>query len=106
MAKRNRWYILSAIALAIAFLALGIRGLNWGIEFQGGSVFQAPMQGDRPPRFRTSAAPWSRWASRPPSEVTVTTVGDNQVRVQTLALSADEVTKVKTAIATVGQPAA
>lgn len=98
VAKRNRWYIISAIALAIAFLALGIRGLNWGIEFQGGSVFQAPMH------VTSTTVPDVRNAVESlglsdANEVTVTTVGDNQVRVQTLALSADEVTKVKGAIA-------
>jgi len=98
VAKRNRWYIISAIALAIAFLALGIRGLNWGIEFQGGSVFQAPMHvtSTTVPDVRSAVESLGISAAK---EVTVTTVGDNQVRVQTLALNADEVTTVKGAIA-------
>lgn len=101
VAKRKVWYTVSAIALAIAFLALGIRGLNWGIEFQGGSVFQAPIQvtdatvGD----VRTAIASLGLPDT---NEVNITTVGDNQVRVQTVALTPEEVTKVKGAIAQVG----
>ena len=101
VAKRKVWYTVSAIALAIAFLALGIRGLNWGIEFQGGSVFQAPIQvtdatvGDVRTAITSLGLPDT-------NEVNITTVGDNQVRVQTVALTPEEVTKVKGAIAQVG----
>lgn len=101
VAKRKWWYTISAVALAIAFLALGVRGLNWGIEFQGGSVFQAPIQvtGSTVGDVRQAV---TSLGLADTNEVTVTTVGDNQVRVQTLALTAEEVTKVKGAIATVG----
>jgi protein-export membrane protein SecF len=101
VAKRNRWYIISAVALAIAFLALGLRGLNWGIEFQGGSVFQAPIHvtDSTVSDVRTAVTSLNLPDT---NEVNITTVGDSQVRVQTVALTAEEVTKVKGAIAKVG----
>jgi preprotein translocase subunit SecF len=101
VAKRKWWYTISAVALAIAFLAMGVRGLNWGIEFQGGSVFQAPIQvtGSTVGDVRQAVTSLSLADA---NEVTVTTVGDSQVRVQTPALTGDEVTKVKGAIAKVG----
>lgn len=101
VAKRKLWYTVSAIALAIAFLALGVRGLNWGIEFQGGSVFQAPIQVTEATVGNVRTAITSLGLPDT-NEVNITTVGDNQVRVQTVALTPEEVTKVKGAIAAVG----
>lgn len=40
VAKRNTWYVLAAIILMLLGLIAGIRGLNFGIEFTGGSEFQ------------------------------------------------------------------
>lgn len=40
--NRRRWFIISAVALAISLGALGIRQLNLGIEFVGGLAMQAP----------------------------------------------------------------
>ena len=39
---RKRWFIISAVAIAIALASLGIRGLNLGIEFVGGLTMQSP----------------------------------------------------------------
>jgi preprotein translocase subunit SecF len=38
--RRNTWYLVAVIAIAVSLLGLGIRGLNLGIEFKGGSEFQ------------------------------------------------------------------
>ena len=38
--RRRTWYLVSAIALAVALLGLAGRGLNLGIEFTGGSEFR------------------------------------------------------------------
>lgn len=40
--NRRRWFIISAVALAIALGSLGIRQLNLGIEFVGGLGIQSP----------------------------------------------------------------
>jgi preprotein translocase subunit SecF len=39
---RKRWFIVSGIILLIAISAIGIRGLNLGIEFRGGADFTVP----------------------------------------------------------------
>lgn len=39
---RKRWFIVSAVLLAVALASLGIRQLNLGIEFVGGLTIQAP----------------------------------------------------------------
>ena len=46
--KRRIWAILSAILIFISLLAIipGIRGLEFGIDFRGGTIYRAPMQTD------------------------------------------------------------
>jgi len=97
--KRNRWYIVSAVLLAISVLALAILGLNLGIEFKGGAVFTAPVTvtPETTDEVRTAIENLNLPDN---DDVQVTTVGDDQVRVQTRSLTVDEVTQVKTAIAT------
>ncbi len=40
---RKRWYLASAILVAICALSIGIRGFNYGVEFAGGTQFQIPV---------------------------------------------------------------
>ena len=40
---RRRWYLFSAALITISVLALLIRGLTLGIEFEGGADFRAPV---------------------------------------------------------------
>jgi preprotein translocase subunit SecF len=97
--RRRRWYVLSAIVIAISLLALLIRGLSWGIEFKGGADFKAPthvtstsVEGMRA-AIEASGVPGM-------TEATINTVGDNQIRVQTRTLDpTSEVPKVRAAIA-------
>lgn len=43
---RRRWFIISAVLLAVALGSLGVRQLNLGIEFVGGLTIQAPNPAD------------------------------------------------------------
>lgn len=98
--NRKKWYTVSAVALLIAVLALTFRGLNLSIEFRGGAEFQAPITvtSETVEQVRSALL-----ATDLPStdEITVTTISDNAVRVQTAALTEAEVTQVKTTIAQV-----
>jgi preprotein translocase subunit SecF len=40
MGTRKRWYLVSAVLILGSILALGIRGLNFGIDFTGGVVLE------------------------------------------------------------------
>jgi preprotein translocase subunit SecF len=40
MATRKRWYMVSAVVILASLLALGVRGLNFGIDFTGGVVLE------------------------------------------------------------------
>lgn len=96
---RRRWYVISAILLVVSIASIGIRGLDWGIEFEGGADFQAQTTvtettvGDFTDAVAASGVPDL-------GEATVTTIGNDQVRVQTRTLDpVDEVPKVRAAIA-------
>lgn len=98
VAKRNRWYTISALALAVSILALLVNNLNWGIEFRGGVDFQAPASVSTQTVSQVRDAVTAlKLAGQ--DDISVTTIGDNQVRVQTQPLTPEQVTSVKEAIA-------
>ena len=45
MRRRNTWFAISGVVMAIAIVALGVRGLNLGIDFKGGTqvTFDTPQ---------------------------------------------------------------
>ena len=96
---RRRWYIVSAILIAVSLLALAVRGLDFGIEFKGGADFKAATTvtaqtvDSMKDALRDSGVPNL-------DDATVNTIGNSQVRVQTRTLDpTEEVPKVRTAIA-------
>lgn len=95
--KRRQWYLVSGIIVAICIGALIIRGLSLGIEFSGGTDFQAPMtiQGD------TIATVRQELVNSPVAELDaqVFAVGDDTLRVQTRSLNPDETTQVRALVA-------
>lgn len=96
--KRKLWYSVSAAVLLICLLAIGIRGLNLGIEFKGGAEFQAPASVTATTVDDVRSA--VEQLGLPNNDaLSVTSVGDNSVRVQTRTLEVNEVPLVKQAIA-------
>lgn len=96
---RKRWYVLSGALVVIALIALLVRGLSLGIEFSGGADFQAPTQVTSRTVDDMRAAVQA--AGLPDmGDTTVTTVGENTVRVQTRSLDSEtEVPLIREAIA-------
>ena len=41
----RRWFALSATVIVIGMLALGVKGLNFGIDFKGGTSWELPAHG-------------------------------------------------------------
>jgi preprotein translocase subunit SecF len=96
---RRRWYAISATLLLISILALSLRGLNLGIEFKGGVVFQAPTAISATTVADVRSAVESLGIGGN-DEISVTTIGDNQVQVETSPLETDQIAQVQQAIAT------
>ncbi|MFI5042305.1 MAG: protein translocase subunit SecF [Acidimicrobiales bacterium] len=42
---RNRWFAISGAIILVGLLALGFKGLNFGIDFRGGTNWEVPAQG-------------------------------------------------------------
>jgi preprotein translocase subunit SecF len=43
--RRRWWYLLSAVVIGAGLASLGVRGLNLGIDFSGGTSWQVPAHG-------------------------------------------------------------
>lgn len=98
LARRRRWYAISAILILISLGALGFRGLQFGIEFKGGADFRATtaVTSQTVDQMQTALK-----SSGVPNldDSTINTIGGTQVRVQTRTLDpTTEVPKVREAI--------
>jgi preprotein translocase subunit SecF len=98
--RRRTWYTMSAAIVIVAGLALGLRGLNMGIEFKGGveyDVQMAPTQSNVV-ALRNAVVGTGLDAASDPVVVT----SGNAIRVQTEPMSEDDVTKVENAMKDAG----
>jgi len=87
--NRRRWYALSAILMIASILVLGVRGLELGIEFKGGSEFVLNKSGLTVPEVRSAMG-----AADVPGDPIIQTVGDTKVRIQTGELTSAQSSKV------------
>ncbi|MEV1201804.1 protein translocase subunit SecF [Microbispora rosea] len=91
--KRKIWYGLSVFLLAVSILGLALNGLNLGVEFRGGSVFDfTRTPGSSIEQVRETVA------DAGVHQVIVQQAGPNW-RVTTESLGSGEVTKVQSTIA-------
>lgn len=93
---RRRWFAISAVLLALALSGLGVRGLNLGLEFRGGSevrVSQAKDLTDYESRAQDAVG-----AVVPGAPAKVTKIGAETIRVQTEELTEAQNTKVGQAL--------
>ena len=44
MKMRRRWFMISAAVIAVGMVSLGVRGLNLGIDFRGGTSWEVPSK--------------------------------------------------------------
>jgi len=96
--RRRRWYLISLALILLSLGGLLFRGLDFGIEFEGGADFRAPVtvssQTVDAMKSALEASPV------PDLESNVTTLGGTTVRVQTRTLDATtEVPAVRDVIA-------
>lgn len=98
MKARKFWFTFSAVLVALTLLVLLVRPLNLGIEFKGGTDFQAPM------KIGATTVDDVRSHLNDLSvtdlEAQVFSLGDSQIRIQTRSLSPEETTTTRAEIAT------
>jgi preprotein translocase subunit SecF len=80
--RRKLWYIASAVLVAISLIGLFGRGINFGIEFEGGTELRVAGVSDLTD-YETRATDTVREAAPEAVEVTVTQVGSETIRIQT-----------------------
>jgi preprotein translocase subunit SecF len=93
--RQRLWYTISALILVVSLVSLVTLGLNLGIEFKGGSVFQFKAQGATTEQVR--AATTDSGVVHEAPIVQSTSAG---WRVQTESLTSDEAAKVQQTLAT------
>ncbi len=83
--RRRAFYAGSLVMLAIALLGFGVRGLNLGLEFKGGSEFRVSAAASTENYEQKARVVVSE--SGEASGINVTKIGDDTVRVQTAKLA-------------------
>ncbi len=99
--RRRLWYIVSAVLIAVAALGLFGRGLNLSLEFKGGSELRVQGVTDTQ-NYDQRAESAVHKATGGNEALTVTKIGDHQIRVQAKKLgnnSAATTDKVSAALA-------
>ncbi|MFX0539590.1 protein translocase subunit SecF [Ornithinimicrobium sp. Y1847] len=96
--RRRFWYTVSAILVAISLIGLFGRGLNFGIEFSGGTelrVSDVTNLEDYEQRANTAVND-----NVDTQTTTVTRIGDTTVRIQTGDMTAQEAEEIRADLAT------
>lgn len=98
VARRKRWYKISAVLMAVFMVSLLLQGLNLSIDFKGGTEFVVPTQ-----VTSTSVDDYRKVVQDlnlpDTTDVQTKAVGDREVRIQLRSLSPDEITTVRDALA-------
>lgn len=97
--NKRRWFILSAVVLAIVIIGFAVRGLNLGIEFTGGADFQVPAHANQAMVSKVESSV-AKSGVHDLGDIDASKVGSKSIRVETRSLDTKtEVPKIKKAIA-------
>ena len=94
--RQKTWYAVSAVLIALALLGIFARGLNFGIEFRGGSEYRISGVSNTQGYEDKARAAVSQAGI--PGNIVTTVIGGNTVRVQTEA-AGDKNDAAKSALA-------
>ena len=104
--KRRMWYAISALIMLVAIASIGIRGFNFGIDFEGGTKVAMPVAG-----VSTTATPqgvedvFSKTLGHAPESVVRVGNGDSAtLQIRTSTLSTADTEKLRNALFEAFQP--
>ncbi len=92
---KRKWFVFSGVLILIGLAALGVRGLNLGIEFKGGTAWEVEVQG----RDATVDGAGDAAESAGLIDPSVQIVGGDSVRVESRRVTIEEQEKVRAALA-------
>ncbi|TDC88677.1 protein translocase subunit SecF [Saccharopolyspora aridisoli] len=104
--KRSRWYIALGLLVLLCIGAIGFKGFNLGIDFEGGTKISVPAVGAQGP-IETDAvqSAFSEAIGHPAETVQVVGAGANQsIQVRSSSLTVDQVMEAKQEIFNQVQP--
>lgn len=93
--RRLQWYVIAAAMVLLSLLGLGVRQLNPGLEFRGGSEFRIPNVADTSQTLAIDAV----HSVVPGSDVRPSVVGGSNLRIQTDKLTSAQTDRVVDALA-------
>lgn len=98
--KRSRWYIALGLLVLVCIGAMGVKGFNLGIDFEGGTKLQMPAVGAQGPISENQVRDAYRDAlGHPPETVQIAGTGKTQsIQIRSETLSPAEVSQVKQSI--------
>ena len=96
--KAKTWYAITAVIMLVALAGFAVRGLNLGLEFEGGSEFRVAAE-QVSDGYQTQATDAVREVVGADTSANVTLIGGNQVRVQTEKLEEAEMLDVSESLA-------
>ncbi|GAA0522029.1 protein-export membrane protein SecF [Saccharopolyspora subtropica] len=104
--RRARWYVALGLLVLVCLGAIGFRGFNLGIDFEGGTKIQLPAVGAQGPISTDAVQDAFRDALGHPAEtVQIVGVGANQsIQIRSSSLTTDQVAAVKQSLFTELQP--
>jgi len=73
--RRNPWFVLSAVFVLAGLISLLVQGLNYGIDFKGGTSWEVPAPGVSVEEARDAVRPLGL------GDATIQTVGGDRIRV-------------------------
>ncbi|QEU95660.1 protein translocase subunit SecF [Streptomyces kanamyceticus] len=92
--KRKIWYAVSILITITAIVGLAVRGLNMGIEFEGGAVFNTPKTSASVAKAEESAEKASG------HDAIVQKLGDDKLRIQIAGVDINKSDQIKKSLAT------
>jgi len=93
--RRRTWYVIAAVAVGLSLLSLGLRGLNLGLEFRGGSEFRVNNTTERSENVGVTAV----LAVVPGAQAKVSRLGETSVRIETDKLTPAQTDQIRTKVA-------
>ncbi|GAA4847941.1 protein translocase subunit SecF [Saccharopolyspora rosea] len=98
--KRSRWYIALGLLVLVCIGAMGFKGFNLGIDFEGGTKIQMPSVGAQGPIQTDRVQQAFRDALGHPAETVqiVGAGGSQSIQIRSESLNSAEVGKVKQAL--------
>lgn len=98
--KRKRWYLFFGALVLVCVASMGIKGFNFGIDFEGGTQIQMPANGKNGQITEQQAKDvYAEALGRPADEAQkVGTGGSSTIQLRSETLETSEVNKLKEAL--------